>query len=1070
MATITVNPTYLDGGTARTAGEAMTITTGGKLVVRTDTRFHANAPASMTGSLGSLSVTEGEFLIDATKVRWLAITGGSGTRAIGTTVTQGGVSGYFLGYYASLTSAPSTTIGATGFIKLREVTGGTFSAGALSGITATASGADVTGWIEVVHDDAATLTVPRLGKYTTRGDWFYLANTTGVRGQVIQAPTNGGGVGTHVPCVWIETAPSSGVYDKYPSLNGATNGWAKQHIGEGQGLSDWRQKFCKTLGSGQVQLGELETASCTYVSVAAQASTYASLTRAGTYSVVSNVCYVFCSGGHYLEDGQQTGLDFTTGTAPDGIYTVTVNSPFDFSFALVTANTSGNCNSREGVAVTFTAHGQNIGDNVYLTPSTGTLTAGAKTIYAVPASTVYWVKHPHTVVLTAGNTNAIHTLTITTPAVHNLSIGNTITADFTSGNGVDGSFVIKAVPSTTTLQVNFAHATVNASSNVTLRWDIGYVPPAGCKVRIPNIIGNSCATGTRAANIIPNAVIGSRPEFATTAAGALDIEYLGAGSWYFNLIQPYAVTLKYFSTFDTVILQECATAEWVEDFGLGMYSALDTHSLSLNSNFAGGTFKDSKFIRGNVPGTSDHCCAPTYCLNTTFEKCEFGILQYPRSTGIGLTPNTSTGIKIIDCIDYNSYLFIQSSCKNTVITNLKHVDRIIGNTNATTPSYAVNISNSSDTTIDGVTWGDNQHPYSGILTYAGASGVKLRNCGTDTVLLSGGSWATNLYGLGLFVGEGSANSSVKLQKMYVDKVRTGVVTMVNTNKGITMETLLLKDQYQKGTYAVIASVVADLNCEYKSVSGLQTLTGQASVYGAHWSSRFIGKNRNELMLSMNEPTVETAGQFSMVSGTAKYNSSGGILMGTIGNQGIWETPHYVKGYTAFENIAPTMSGGTIGQYTLEYALDTGSGYGAWKTLSAANLITESISPTGFKMKMRITTTATNTTAITFVRVYMQSSWSAMATNLYPLDTITLTLTGLVAGSDIVILQAGTETELANVDANPASSYNFVYEVPQAVDIMVYKRGYIPFGIRNYALSSTNSSLPIAQVADRNYLS
>ncbi len=129
MATITTE-TYLDGGTARTAGEAMTITTGGKLTVRTDTRFHANAPASMTGSLGSLSVTEGEFVIDATQVRWLAITGGSGTSAIGTTVTQGAVSGYFLGYYA--------------------VTGGTFSAGVLSGITATASGADVTGWLEVV--------------------------------------------------------------------------------------------------------------------------------------------------------------------------------------------------------------------------------------------------------------------------------------------------------------------------------------------------------------------------------------------------------------------------------------------------------------------------------------------------------------------------------------------------------------------------------------------------------------------------------------------------------------------------------------------------------------------------------------------------------------------------------------------------------------------------------------------------------------------------------------------------------------------------------------------------------
>ena len=73
MATITTD-TYLDGGTARTAGETWACN-GGVLTIRTDSRWHANAPASMTGSL---------------------------------------------------TSAPSTTIGATGFIKLREVTGGLF--------------------------------------------------------------------------------------------------------------------------------------------------------------------------------------------------------------------------------------------------------------------------------------------------------------------------------------------------------------------------------------------------------------------------------------------------------------------------------------------------------------------------------------------------------------------------------------------------------------------------------------------------------------------------------------------------------------------------------------------------------------------------------------------------------------------------------------------------------------------------------------------------------------------------------------------------------------------------------
>jgi hypothetical protein len=1069
MATITI-PTYLDGGTARTAGEAMTINGAtAKLTVRTDTRFHLNSPVSMTGSLGSLTITEGEFLIDATQVRWLEISGGSGSCAIGANVTQGGVNGYFLGYYASYTTAPSTTVGATGWIKLREVTGGSYAAGALGGITASAVGADVTGWLEIVFDYAVTITVPRLGKFTTRGDWFYLANTTGTRGQAIQVPTNGGGgAGTHIPCLWVESAPASGVYDKYPSLYTATNGWAKQHIGQGHGQTDKRQKYSKTIGGGQVQLGELETASCTYVSVAAQASNYASNTRAGTYTVVSNVCSVYCSGGHFLEDGMETGIDFTSGTAPDGIYTATVDDPYNFSFVLVTGDTGGACNSRESVAITFAAHAQIIGDVVYLTPSTGTLTAGAKTIHAVPATGIYWVKHPHTVVLTAGATTAIHTLTITTPAVHNLAIGNVITADFTSGNGVDGSFIIKAVPTTTTLNVNFPHATVNASSNVTLNWDIGFVPESGCKVRIPNIIGMSCATGTRAVNAVPHTTINSRPEFATTAAGALDIEYLIAGSWYFNLVQPYAVTLKHVSTFDTLVIQECATAEWVEDFGLGMFGAYDTPSINLNSNFAGGTFKDGKFLRGNIPGANDHNCAPTYCVNTTFDNCEFGILQYVRSSGIAMTPTTCTGLKFTNCTTYNSQIYIQAACKDTEITGLKHVDRIVGNTNATSPYYAISIGNSFDTSIDGVTWETNQHPQSGILTYAGSNGVKLRNAGSAATPLNGGVWGTNAYGIGLMVAEGAANSNVKLQKIFLDKARTGTVTMNNTNKNIVMETLLLKDHYQKGTYAAYATVASDLNCDFKGVSGLTTLTGQASIYGTHGASRFIGKYRNELMLFMNEPTVETTGQFTMVSGTAKFNSSGGILMGVIGNQATWESPYWIKGFTAFDNIAPTMSGGTIAHYTLEYALDTGSGFGAWKTLSAANLIAESISPTGFKRKLRITTITTNTAAITFVRVYMQSSWTAMSENTYPLDTVTLTVTGLVTGSDVVIYEAGTTNVIDSADAFAGTSWGYVYETPQPIDIGILLPGYVPLYIRNLTLGLTDASVPVSQTADRNY--
>ena len=85
------------------------------------------------------------------------------------------------------------------------------------------------------------------------------------------------------------------------------------------------------------------------------------------------------------------------------------------------------------------------------------------------------------------------------------------------------------------------------------------------------------------------------------------------------------------------------------------------------------------------------------------------------------------------------------------------------------------------------------------------------------------------------------------------------------------------------------------------------------------------------------------------------------------------------------------------------------------------------------------------------------------------SSITLTLTGLVSGSDISITDAGTDTERVNVDNNSGTTYAYNYSAAsEYVDIAVYKAGYLPYYIRNYLLSASNSSVPVAQATDRNY--
>jgi hypothetical protein len=99
---------------------------------------------------------------------------------------------------------------------------------------------------------------------------------------------------------------------------------------------------------------------------------------------------------------------------------------------------------------------------------------------------------------------------------------------------------------------------------------------------------------------------------------------------------------------------------------------------------------------------------------------------------------------------------------------------------------------------------------------------------------------------------------------------------------------------------------------------------------------------------------------------------------------------------------------------------------------------------------------------------MATNATAQYTN-YPLDTITLTLTDLEVNSDVVIYQAGTTVVRQNTDSISGTTNTYVYETPENIDVGVFKAGYVPFFIRDYTLSSTNASLPIAQVIDRAYL-
>lgn len=597
----------------------------------------------------------------------------------------------------------------------------------------------------------------------------------------------------------------------------------------------------------------------------------------------------------------------------------------------------------------------------------------------------------------------------------------------------------------------------------------GYTPVTGLKVVVGNIFFENCATATRTANVIPNATIATRYDFTTTGGGVVNIDKCNM-AWYLSCAQAYSVNVSNSGFVDAILLSEIASSMTFSKVGVGNKptTALSTIALTMTYCYSGGTFTDCVFARVTQASASAHISTITDSNGFTFTNC----------TWRGNTTQSNINMNSIYCTRVKNSVFtaptiIQTpinltTCENIVITDIIYINTVSGTTVATYTTYVLQtVSVSTNCLISGLTMPvTNCHPYTALFNVITSSNIKIRNIATRTNPLNLGS--ANATGLVYSVGGGSSN--VKLQRIYVSNTRTGIMTGDNTCTKIIEEHVF-------GDYADAVDVMAVLNHTRKGMGGTGALTAQVSVYGTHWRDGFTSTTAGRIAILMNEPTSLTTSQVTLANGSA-FTSAGGLYMPVIGHTVTFETPNYIKGHTAFANSALVMAGGTATNYTYEYSIDKndGNGYSTMTTSSytattlgtALNGITGIDASLGFKLKLKITTGTTNATAITSVYMTTVSTTTAQDYQ-YPLDVINLTLTGLVAGSDIVVTVAGTETERVNVDTNSGTTYNYVYETPEAVDIGVFLAGYVPFYIRNYSLASSDGSLPVAQIADRNYL-
>lgn len=211
-------------GTLTLTGGDYYLINGGTLTIDQDSRVGLTAGDATVMDNITLSATLGGTVeVDARYVRLIPYnTGASTVPASGTAITQGSASGTLIGIYASLgvaATAAGAAMPATGYVKIKAWNSVAFAAGALTGISATATGADVAGWIELVGIEASTITVPRLGLFRMRGEWYNVGTTTGSSATTYQIPSNG--MLVYIPAIWVESS-TPGVYEQYVNAGSQT--------------------------------------------------------------------------------------------------------------------------------------------------------------------------------------------------------------------------------------------------------------------------------------------------------------------------------------------------------------------------------------------------------------------------------------------------------------------------------------------------------------------------------------------------------------------------------------------------------------------------------------------------------------------------------------------------------------------------------------------------------------------------------------------------------------------------------------------------------------------------------
>jgi len=610
----------------------------------------------------------------------------------------------------------------------------------------------------------------------------------------------------------------------------------------------------------------------------------------------------------------------------------------------------------------------------------------------------------------------------------------------------------------------------------------GGVVPTGARVRIPNLHLGTALSGSPTVELNPTtAAFTTFSIMGTLSSAAFIVDKVNFSTFRtdFNGFDTAAITSSILPTYMTrVYFLSIVSSVVVTDCIFGAFA--DFNSKEDNMIFcqdsANITVDDCRFYSDTYSLNSSTCQLETSSgINIT--DCEFVVGDKEHNWG-GQRP-----LYLLYCVDTNisNSTVIRGNItiaggSDILISNTRYADNTLTGTLSTASpvNLLVFLLIPSNVLIDGIELiGD--PPYSHLINVIDASDCIIRNFGSITSKIDLLGHTDTLFTIAGLV------TNFKMQRIWtVNQRGEPMGLMTPTCLGVVFENCSAKYNAQHA-----------FDCKNPTVRGIHSASGDFNAtdgmdvdypltVGYHFTDVFTSDTTGRLHFLFTPPTAETA-QYVTLSSGGIWRKDGDLLLKTVGDYVEIESPYTIKGHTGFVNTDYVASGLNTNKVDVEYSLDTGSGYGAYKAATGANLSGEALSPTGFKIKVKVTCNTTDTTNyINGLFFETTTTLTNQSNNFYPLDeaAITINAQNLIDGTRVRLYNVTKAQEIDNSVVLGGSGYsipllvnNGVNDAGDAIRLTATHQSgttaKIPL-VLNAVLTSANYSFIDAQVELSDY--